>query len=442
MERNVLVSITVAVLALIVSFASILTILPLNSQVNTLSSQLEELSATTNELKSDVTALMGKAAEREKTEAIRQAIINEGATVKICSWAYGGLWESHFKDFFREWTMKKYGVPIELTYVFEWYGTMEALLAAGKKLRDMTDVLEIEEDQIYALPDDWFDVINRPEYMDYLPIWNSIPPENIIENKHIMQQGFEWLQIVVRKDKVDPAEIKDWVDLANPKYKGRIITYPLSELRGQMIFLGIAKSLVDRGIISGPLFSEDTLLKAMEWYRDNLYPNIRQYVSTGEIRVMMQTGEAWIACTWGVYARELMGTEWNLRDDVLALIYVPHGYPLDRTTLSIAKDADHPTCARILVNFMQSPDFQFLGWYKETPKAEAINRFNVTKRMFLLTCTGGTIPGDRWRMPDWAKPYYPEDPYEYAFEIDWPWYYEHKKWIWENFQKIVLGGGE
>jgi ABC-type Fe3+ transport system substrate-binding protein len=451
-ERNVLISVGVAVIALIISIASIVAVIPLNSQIAAMNAQLAEFSDAINTLESDVATLKGETAEREKSEALKKAIIDEGASVAIMSWTYGGLWEAKFKDVFRDYTLRKYGVPIDLTWMEHYIEHIDELQLAGKNLSYICDVIEAEEDSWFAESKlGWFDRIDKPEYTDMgvLDTFQTIPDYQKVPYAGggwmgVAAQGFEWLGIIVRQDIVDPAKISSWIDLSKSEFKGRVITYTPAEVRGQMIFLGLTKALVDQGLISGSYETpfrtdETTLLNAMQWYKENIQPNIHSYVGTGEMRTLMQSGDAWICCTWGVYSREIAGAEWAYADKLVKVIYPGVKiFPMDRTFLAVADGAAHPICARILVDWMTSIEFQLCGWYKESPDKTAVNRFGITERQFLVTCTGGINPEYKDLMPDWAAEFYPSDPMEHAFTMDWDWYFAIREWIWDNFQTVVL----
>jgi hypothetical protein len=140
-----------------------------------------------------------------------------------------------------------------------------------------------------------------------------------------------------------------------------------------------------------------------------------------------------------VYTRELLGTDWNQRDDVLAAFYPSSGIVADRETLTPVAGAAHPVAARILINWMISTPFQHIGWYKETPDAEAINRWNVTESQYLVVYAGGVSPEHRALMPDWAKAYYPEDPGSLIITADWSWYIPNAENITRAYERIVQG---
>jgi len=371
-------------------------------------------------------------------QQVADALKAEGSTVSIKSWGFGGMDKDVFPQRFREWTEATYGVPVELV----WDPT-DALYnqykQANKPIGEAFDVVDKEED---SFPErkllDWLEKIDQPQYQSVLTNWDGVERSYIVEDGFgIIYQGFEWLGIAARKDKVDPSEIKDWPDLANPKYKGLIITYPMmKDGRARLIFVGILSSLIKNGIVTGELWSEDTWLQGLRWVKQNLEPNILKFVDNNEIRTMMQSGEAGIVLTWGSYVRELQGAEWNLRDDVVVPVYPASGMASDREVITIPKNPKRPVSARVLTNWMLGRDFLMVGWYKDPQTGEERNRWNVTQRQFLVGYAGGINPADRALIPDWAKVYYPEDPAKLSIQVEFPWFASHADWVIEEYDNL------
>ena len=79
-----------------------------------------------------------------------------------------------------------------------------------------------------------------PRYKEILTNWDR-DGAGVYESRTacgVIYQGFEWLGMCVRKDQVDPESIKDWTDLTKPEFKGKIISYPMDEYRGQLKLAG------------------------------------------------------------------------------------------------------------------------------------------------------------------------------------------------------------
>ncbi len=386
---------------------------------------------------------------------VGQALEAEGARVSIHSWGFSGLPETHLIPKFAEYTERLYGVPVELEWQTGNFGNfMTELPLADRHIRELgIDVIDKEEQnylQIMAL--EWGEPVDMEQYQPLLTNLGDMDdpylfhePELEMEGGDIygvVYQGYEWLQGILRKDKVDVANYVDWTDLARDEMVEKGINYAFNDSRGHFVFMGFLNSLLNQGIVSGDLWDNDTWEAGLEWWGENMEDKILRLGDIGNdptMRLMLQTGEAWWAGLWGVYTRELLGTEWNQADDVLSAFYPTSGIASNRETMTPVAGADHPVAARILINWFVDNEFQHLGWYKETPDAEAINRWEVTEDKYLVVYAGGVRPANREVMPDWAIPYHPADPGSLILPINWEWYVPNAEWISRTYDRIVQG---
>jgi ABC-type Fe3+ transport system substrate-binding protein len=368
-------------------------------------------------------------------EQIAEALKAEGQVVNIKSWGFGGLDKDQFPQRFKEFTQATYAVPVELIWDSD-NAVVEQHEQAGTPLGESVDVFDKEEDYYpKAREFDWIEPINDPKYDNILTNWKSVEPAYIKDDGlGVIYQGFEWLGIAARKDKFDTSTIKDWTDLAAPQFKGKIVSHPLNEVRGQLIFVGILNSLIKQGIVKGDLWSEQTWIDGLKWYKANIEPNILKYADTDEMSTMMQSGEAWLALTWGSYVREMQGSEWNLRDNVIEPIYPASGLAGDRETITALKGAKHPVTARVLIDWMLSPDFLMAGWYKDPATGKESNRWNLSESQFLTAYAGGINADQRKLVPEWSKAYYPDDPAKLTVPVDFNWLSQHVEWVWNQYQ--------
>jgi len=387
---------------------------------------------------------------------VGEALKAEGATVQMSSWGFGGLSSSVLPDAFSAYTEKQYGVPVKLNWtgsgVIE--SSMTTLPLVGKRIADAGwDVIDKEEDSykpILAL--DWTEPINLPQYMPLLTHLADVEAPYLFHEPDMAEdgadiyglayQGFEWFQGVLRKDKVDTSNYKDWTDLSRDELKGKGIDYPFNDWRGQAVFIGILNSLIKQGTVTGDLWSEDAWTQGITWWKDHMEDKINVYGDIGNDpskQLLLQTGDAWWRSTWGSYTRGLLGTDWNQKDNVLWPFYPSSGLPADRETLRALKGSTHPVAARVLINWMVSDEFQNIGWYKESEGADAVNHWNVTQSQYLTDYTGGVTKSNRAVSPDWSKPYYPADPGSLILPVNWTWFFPEKQWISDTYAQIVQG---
>lgn len=387
-------------------------------------------------------------------QAVGRALEAEGAEVSVSSWGFSGLPETHFVTRFAEYTNELYGVGVKLNWVTGVFdNALRELPVAGKTIKDIgLDVVDKEEESFdAAMALQWYEPINMDPYKPLLPNLEDTEEPYLFRGSEenggdvygAVYQGYEWLQAIMRKDKVDVSRYEDWTDLADPELRDKIIDYPFNDSRGHYVFGGFVNELVNKGQVPGTLWSQEAWEGALQWWKDNsMEEQIHKWGDIGNdpaMRLMLQSGEAWVGCTWGVYTRELLGTDWNKQDDVLAPFYPKSGILANRETLSAVRGAAHPVAARVLINWMLSTEFNTAGWYKEAPDQEAVNRWNITESQFLVTYAGGCRQETRDLIPDWAKAYHPEDPGSLIIKIDWPWYNQNAEWIAKSYERIVLG---
>jgi hypothetical protein len=387
---------------------------------------------------------------------VGEALRAEGARVVIHSWGFSGLPETTLIPKFAEYTEQLYGVPVELEWQTGNFGNfLTELPLAGRHIRELgIDVLDKEEEsyaRIMAL--EWGEPVDMEQYLPLLQHVPKVEAPYIFREEGlevnggniygVVYQGYEWLQAILRKDKVDVANYVDWTDLARDEMVEKGINYAFNDSRGHFVFMGILNSLIKQGIVSGDLWSQEAWEAGITWWGENMEDKILRYGDIGNdptMRLTLQTGEAWWAGLWGVYTRELLGTDWNQQDDVLAAFYPASGIASNRETMTPVAGADHPIAARILIDWFVTNEFQHLGWYKESPDdEEAINRWEVTPDKYLVVYAGGVMPEHRAVMPDWARPYHPEDPGSLILPINWEWYTPNTEWISRTYDRIVQG---
>lgn len=388
-------------------------------------------------------------------QTVGLALRAEGAEVNLTSWGWSGLPQTHFIPKFAEMTQKKYGVAVKLNWIGGVFDTaLRELPVVGKKIAEIgLDVIDKEEEAFdAAMAVDWYEPIDMDVYKPLLPNLAKVEApylfragkENGGDIYGAVYQGYEWLQAILRKDKVDVKNYVDWTDLARPELKDKLVDYAFNDQRGHFVFAGFVNALIKQGKVKGTLWSKEAWEGALTWWKDNkMEGQIHKWGDIGNdpvMRTMLQSGEAWGGCLWGVYTRELLGIDWNKKDNVLWPFYPKSGILADRETCSVARGCKHPVAARILLDWMMSTEFNTAGWYKPAPDKEAVNNWNITEAQFLVAYCGGIYKEMRDLIPDWAKPYHPADPGSLILKCDWPWYNQNAEWISKTYDKIVKGG--
>ena len=124
---------------------------------------------------------------------------------------------------------------------------------------------------------------------------------------------------------------------------------------------------------------------------------------------------------------------------MLAPFYPKTGIIVDRETCSAVRGCKHPTAARILIDWMQSIEFNTAGWYREKPGADPVNHWNITPDKFLVSYCGGTFKEMRDAIPDQFSKFFYPDPASITLLMDWKWYNQNSKWISDSYDSIVMG---
>jgi ABC-type Fe3+ transport system substrate-binding protein len=354
-------------------------------------------------------------------DEIAAALKSEGS-VTIKSWGFNGLPKKVFIDQFKKYTQDTYGVPVTLVWD-DTNGALQQAEQANKLPSDVgLDVIDNEEDHMPQLQElGWIEKINDPKYDSILTNWASVDPAYIVQDGlGVIYQGFEDLSMVVRKDKVDVSKIKDWTDLADPALKGKIVMYGIpGDTRGQQLFYAMVQSMIKDGKIQGTSYTDPATDQAgLKWFKDNIEPNVLQFADIDVMRTKMQSGEAGVALSWNSYIRGILSSDWNTRDQVAMPLYPASGSPGDRETLKVAKGTKHPVGARVLINWMISPDFINAGWTQDPATGTETNKWNLSKQDYLQTYFGGINAEGRKLAPKWAADYYPPDPAAVTMTMD------------------------
>lgn len=389
-----------------------------------------------------------------KKDGVQMALMSEGAEVTVSSWGFSGMGTGLFPEKFAAWTKSKYNVAVKLNWIGGVFDqALRELPIAGKTIADIgLDVVDKEEESFdAAMAVNWYEPIDMDIYKPLLPNMQKAesvylfkgPKENGGEIYGSVYQGYEWLQAILRKDKVDVNNYKNWTDLARPELKGKLVDYPFNDARGHFVFAGLVNQLVKEGKAPGKLYDKPAWEAALKWWKDNnMEAQILKWGDIGNDAVMrgyLQQGTAWAGCLWGVYTRSLLGIDWNLKDDVLWAFYPQSGILVDRETCSAVRGCKHPVAARVLIDWMQSIEFNTAGYYKEKPGEEAKNHWNVTDDKFLVSYCGGTYKEMRDAIPEKFSKYFYPDPASITLTMDWKWYNQNAKWISDSYDKIVKG---
>lgn len=149
--------------------------------------------------------------------------------------------------------------------------------------------------------------------------------------------------IFYNRDLVAPEEApKDWKDLADPRWKGKILLrYPIPSDTMRAIFFGmIHQSILAHG-------NENS---AFEWMRA-LHGNTREYLSGGELLFRKMAQRVGSISVWTLSDIKLQASRYQYPFET---VFPESGCPVLLDGIALLKGAPHPKAAQALYEFVTS----------------------------------------------------------------------------------------
>ncbi|MDB5409531.1 MAG: Iron(III) transport system substrate-binding protein [Rhodospirillales bacterium] len=224
---------------------------------------------------------------------------------------------------------KKYGIAVELLDVraSELRERVRTEQATGRFLGDVTQngqaTLTRQEQEGVLQPHGGIPNIE-----------NLVPPHAATDVRvpsYVLGYG-----ILINTNLVKPAdEPKSWMDLLDPRYKGKIISDDMRALGGGQIFFtatydAFGKEFHDKLATQEPVFSRDV-------------GNDERRVARGEFPLRIP---------------QLFSNSTLLKGLPVKLVIPVEGAPYIRFDLAVLKNAPHPNAARLLIEYYLSPEAQ------------------------------------------------------------------------------------
>jgi iron(III) transport system substrate-binding protein len=141
--------------------------------------------------------------------------------------------------------------------------------------------------------------------------------------------------VMVNAKLVKPGEIKSWWDLANPKWKGKILSDDPRAAGGGNVWFEVTYEQL------GADYQAKMALQNLTFARD--YPNSERRVAAGEYAIYIPFNVSEIPHLQGLPIRTIVPKE--------GLPYVVFG-------AAMLKKAPHPNAARLFLNYMATPEIQ------------------------------------------------------------------------------------
>lgn len=353
-------------------------------------------------------------------EELVEEIKKEGEVV-IADWTYWGLTDTYFIPTFKKYVKEAYGVDVEVTivgtqaakggFMYQLYSAYAAGMPAPY------DVMHIEINFFE-------EAVNKGIAEPYLPsplIPNLVFVDPFFQHLPygVNTQQHAYAAPVVNLEKA--GWIESWLDLADPRLKGKITLWPYTDNGLWGFFVAVATAL-------GYDYKNETQMKeALKWAAENIGPNVLKYTDDEtEIIELSEKNITWVTCYWccNPEMEQAAGNKW------LGPKMLEPFMPCMPGVLWIPKDCQHPVLAQLWVNFELSPEFQMPDinspGFKELDPTEA-------KKLWAGMVEGPLGPYYEQFIPDWwggKENFYKafptiEEVKEYYFPIDWQYVNKH-----------------
>ncbi|HEX69564.1 MAG TPA: hypothetical protein ENG10_04650 [Candidatus Bathyarchaeota archaeon] len=373
-------------------------------------------------------------------DEIADAIAKEGS-ITIADWTYWGLTDTYFIPSFKEYVKDKFGVDVDVKIV----GTQEAkggfmyqLYSAYKAgLAAPYDAMHIEVNFFQ-------EAIAKEVAEPFLPsplVPNLVHVDPVFFQDYV-PYGVQFQQHALCAPVVNldnAGWIKSWLDFADPRLKGKITLWSMSD-NGFWAFLAtVAYAL------GYDYKKPDEMNKAIEWVAENVHPNVLKYTSDeSEIIQLSENNITWITCYWccSYEMEQAAGNTWLGRK--LLEPFMPN-LP---GVVWIPKKVQHPILAQLYVDWLLSKEFQFPDingpGFKDLSPTEA-------KKVWAGMTEGPLGPYYEQFIPDWwggKDKYYQvfptlEDYKKYIYPslkiLDWTYINEHAS-EWVSYYQKLIGG--
>jgi Spermidine/putrescine-binding periplasmic protein len=319
---------------------------------------------------------------------IKAEITKEGSLV-VGNWTYTA--NDELVKEFQDYVKTTYGVDVKLDYEGSQAPSvyLTSLYAAQKAGNPSPyDVMAIEENY-------WADATDQGLVQDYLP-------SGLVPNQNMLLPAFQHVPtalafqaasfITLLYNKVNAPWIKSFMDLADPRLKGKVTLPPPGDISSGGFLLALAAEL-------GKDYKDPEQMKqVVDWMLTNIGPNVIKYTTTqSELSSLIESGQADAEVYWNGQSRlEYFGGHTDVGQVVPKALYPINGY------LWIPKGAPHPVLAQTFINWRLCPDVQFP------------NTWNIGHGPWAELSEG--LLGDAFvsHIPDWFK----KDYYTYYLTLD------------------------
>jgi putative spermidine/putrescine transport system substrate-binding protein len=225
------------------------------------------------------------------------------------------------------------------------------------------------------------DVATAPNLADVFP--EAMGKDNVGVGYGFLAMGIVYDPAALKKAGVEPP--KSWNDLADPRFKGRIVMSSIDATPGLFTLLMLAKAN------GGSVDNMDPGFNKMKQVSENVI----EFIKGADFSQYFQQKEAWVT----VWTNSEMARFVNATGYELEFVYPTEGAPIVMPMLNLVKDGPNQEMGIKLINYLMGPDMQ--AYFARESRVGPVNK----KVKLPADIAKGLTYGDAVKQldkPDWS----------------------------------------
>jgi putative spermidine/putrescine transport system substrate-binding protein len=249
-----------------------------------------------------------------------------------------------------------------------------------------------QESDVWMVAENWATVLEKegllePLTVEGVPALKTLIPAGRRKNDTFMLMSLAAMNITYNKNKISQADLpKSWADLADPKYKGRLILPAANSTFALMLIEQLNKAG------GGTVTNIDPGVAELK----KISPNVMTYWTSFDQNFnLMNTGQAWIAVSSSDRT-----VDQALKGAPVSATYPEGGTIFIGNAVGISKGTKHKDLAEAYVNYLLSKEVQ-------KQMADQIGQIPTVQEVDVAPAVQALLPqGDAMKnskSPDWAE---------------------------------------
>ncbi|PVE22947.1 hypothetical protein DC522_18340 [Microvirga sp. KLBC 81] len=249
-----------------------------------------------------------------------------------------------------------------------------------------------QESDVWMVAESWATVLEKEGLLEPLtvkgvPALETLMPTGRRKNDAFMLMSLAAMNITYNKNKLSEADLpKSWADLANPKYKGRLILPAANSTFAVMLIQQLNKAG------GGTVTNIDPAIAELK----KIAPNVMTYWTSFDQNFnLMNTGQAWLAVSSSDRT-----VDQALKGAPVSATYPESGTVLIGNAVGVSKGTQHKDLAEAYVNYLLSKEVQKLT-------ADQIGQIPTVKDVDVSPAVQALLPqGEAMKnseSPDWGE---------------------------------------